>query len=154
MDDAAARRRIGSALVAGQLALMAALALLAAPAFLRGAAGPGAWLLALAGAALGGWAVSANRPGNFNVRPTPRAGGVLVQRGPYRWIRHPMYTSVMACGFAAAWAAASVWGWVAVAALVAVLALKASFEERWMLQAHPEYADYRLRTRRFLPWLL
>ena len=32
-------------------------------------------------------------------------------------------------------------------------AVKAVFEERWMVQAHPGYAAYRQRTRRFLPWL-
>ena len=45
------------------------------------------------GVLLGLWALSSNRLGNFNIRPVPRAGGTLVQQGPYRWIRHPMYAS-------------------------------------------------------------
>jgi membrane dipeptidase len=49
----------------------------------------------------------------------------------------------MACGLAGALAGTSLWGWLAFAALVAVLATKATFEERWMLMAHPEYAAYR-----------
>ena len=144
----------GGALVALQLALIAALAWLGAPAFLEARAPAAAWALAAIGSVLGLWALSCNRPGNFNIRPTPRAGGQLVQHGPYRWIRHPMYTAVIACGLACAWAGASRWGWAAAAALAAVLAIKASLEERWMLVEHPGYAMYRARTWRFLPGLL
>ena len=146
-----AQHRLGTVLVALQFALIGALAVLALPAFLRGHAPAGAWVLAAAGALLGLWALSCNRPGNFNIRPTPREGGRLVQQGPYRWIRHPMYTAVMACGLACAWAGSSLWGWPGLAVLVAVLATKARFEERWMLAGHPGYAAYRTRTWRFLP---
>lgn len=149
-----AQRRLGTVLVALQFALIAALAVLALPAFLRGHAPAGAWFVAAAGVLLGLWALSCNRPGNFNIRPTPREGGQLVQRRPYRWIRHPMYTAVIACGLACAWAGSSLWGWSGVVALVAVLATKARFEERWMLAGHPGYAAYRTRTWRFLPGIL
>ena len=138
-------------LVALQLALIAFLAVIGVPAFLSGRTPPLAWAMAAAGVLLGLWALACNRPGNFNIRPAPREGGQLVQEGPYRWIRHPMYTAVMACGLACASAATSSWGWLGVAALVAVLATKATFEERWMLAAHPGYAAYRARTRRFVP---
>jgi protein-S-isoprenylcysteine O-methyltransferase Ste14 len=46
------------------------------------------------------------------------------------------------------------WPWFALAALVAVLGVKAGVEERLMLLAHPGYAAYRARTRRFLPGLV
>jgi protein-S-isoprenylcysteine O-methyltransferase Ste14 len=147
------RRRIGNALVGAQFALIAALAALAAPAFLRGQAPAGAWVVALAGALLGLWALSCNRPGNFNIRPDPRPDGRLVRQGPYRWIRHPMYTAVIACGLACGWADGSAAAWLGAALLAAVLAVKATFEERWMLAAHPEYAAYRRQTWRFVPGL-
>jgi len=76
-----------------------------------------------------------------------------VQHGPYRWIRHPMYTAVMACAGACTWAVASPWVWLATLGLAVVLAAKASFEERWMAIKHPEYVAYRARTTRFLPGL-
>lgn len=147
------RDRLGAALVTAQVALIGALAVVAAPPFLQGRAPVVAWLLAAAGGLLGLWALAHNRPGNFNIRPTPREGGRLVHAGPYRWIRHPMYTAVIACGAAGAWAAGSAWAWLGAAALVAVLATKAHFEERWMLQCHPGYADYRRGTWRFLPFI-
>ena len=46
-------------------------------------------------ALLGVWTLAWNRPGNFNIRPEPKAGGQLVTGGPYRLMRHPMYTAVL-----------------------------------------------------------
>ena len=152
-DTTPSRDRLGAVLVAAQFVGMAVLAVLGAPRFLQGQAPAGAWLLAAAGAGVGAWALAHNRPGNFNIRPTPREGGQLVHEGPYRWIRHPMYSAVIGCGCACAWAAGSAPAWLAAAALVAVLATQAHFEARWMLQRHPAYGDYRRRTRRFVPWL-
>lgn len=148
---------LGRALVALQFALMAVIAALAAPAFLRGAAPLAAWALLAASAALGLWALSANRPGNFNIRPTPKPGAALVRSGPYRWIRHPMYSAVLAAGLAGVLGSAA--GGPALVgaawlALLAVLWTKSGLEERWLAQRHPAYADYRRFTRRFVPWLL
>jgi protein-S-isoprenylcysteine O-methyltransferase Ste14 len=143
-----------SLLVALQFTLIVAIAWLAAPAFLSASAPAGAWLLAIAGLALGAWALTANRPGNFNIRPTPRVGGHLVREGPYRWIRHPMYTCVGLCAVAGAWAAGSAFAWWVALALAAVLLAKATLEERWMAEQHEGYAAYRAATHRFIPWLI
>jgi protein-S-isoprenylcysteine O-methyltransferase Ste14 len=147
----AARHRIGSLLVALQFTLIAALAWLAAPSFLGWAAPLTAWVLLLSSAALGLWALLANRPGNFNIRPAPREGGKLVRHGPYRWIRHPMYTSVGVFAAGCAVAAGSLASVAAAGMLGAVLLAKASMEEQWMAEHHPAYADYRARTWRFVP---
>lgn len=148
------RDHLGTALVGAQFALMGALALWGTPSFLLGRAPLVAWAMAAVGAVLGLWTLTHNRPGNFNIRPTPREGGQLVHTGPYRWIRHPMYTAVIACAAACAWASVSPWALLAMVALVAVLAVKSHFEERWMLQWHPGYDAYRRRTRRFLPFIV
>ena len=145
------RQSISAVLVALQFGLMALLAAMAVPAFVGGSAPAGAGCLLACGGLLGVWSLTSNRPGNFNIRPLPRAGGQLVQSGPYRWIRHPMYSAVMVCGLACVWANPMVWAWLALLALVAVLASKAAVEERWMLSAHAGYAEYRARTRRFVP---
>jgi len=148
------RRVLGTALVALQFALIVALGLTAVLAFLDRGAPAGAWLLGAGGIALGVWAVSCNRIGNFNIRPDPRPGGQLVDRGPYRWIRHPMYTALIACAIACAIVIGTLWGWLGVGALVVVLAIKATVEERGMLVAHPGYQSYRARTKRFVPGII
>ena len=142
----------GALLVTAQLAL---LALLAVQALLSWRVQPWpvlAWVVIGAGVALGVWALSANRPGNFNVHPAPRAGGRLVREGPYRWIRHPMYSALLLAGLGVAIGAGG-WSAVALAALAVVLWLKARIEERGMRAAHPDYADYERRTRRFVPFV-
>ena len=147
-------RAIGNTLVVLQFLLIAALALVAILAIRERAIPPGAWMVGLGGLALGLWAVASNRPGNFNIRPEPRAGGQLVSHGPYRWIRHPMYTAVIAIAVACAAIVGATWAWLCVAALVAVLVAKATLEERALLVLHPDYGDYRGRTKRFLPWVV
>lgn len=97
------------------------------------------------------WALAANRPGNFNIRPTPRPGGTLVTSGPYRWVRHPMYTSVLMAAAAAAVKShqsvdAGLW-----LALLAVLLVKAGIEERALMIRFPDYQAYKARTKKFLP---
>jgi len=123
-----------------------------------------------AGVALGAAALRANRPGNFNIRPEPYASGQLVQAGPYRRIRHPMYSAVLlvglgaallagavpATGFAAGFAAPAALAWAALATLAAlavVLALKAGVEEKALSRRYPAYAAYVASTSRFVPGL-
>lgn len=117
---------------------------------------PGGLVVALwlACIALGLWALSANRPGNFNIRPEPKAEGHLVQTGPYRWIRHPMYTALLLFSAGcAAFVATLLTGGLSLALLL-VLWLKASLEERLLCRRHPAYRAYMTRTRRFLPFLV
>lgn len=148
------RKHLGSLLVGLQFGLIGLLALSVVPVLRLGQVPWAAAVAATLGLALAGWALWAFPPGSFNIRPTPRADGGVVQRGPYRWIRHPMYSSIALCGLACACAAQRVWVWLALAALLLVLLSKALLEERWMAQQHTDYAAYQTRTRRFVPWLL
>jgi protein-S-isoprenylcysteine O-methyltransferase Ste14 len=144
---------MGTFLVFLQFALLLLLAAAAGPAMLAGAVSAPAWLLAMASLVLAAWTLAHNRIGNFNIRPMPKAGGRLVTSGPYRQIRHPMYSAVLLGAAALAWLAHPA-AWLAWAALCIVLWTKSSIEERWMAQHHPDYAAYRQHSRRFVPWLL
>jgi protein-S-isoprenylcysteine O-methyltransferase Ste14 len=126
---------------------------------------PGAWppapsaalplivVLLLAAAAIGGAALHANRPGNFNIRPEPKATARLVTRGIYRWIRHPMYCAVLLAALGIALLDPRPWRFAVWLGLLAVLVVKALREERYLLQRFAPYAEYRARTWRLLPWL-
>ncbi len=136
-------------LVALQLALMASLAWPWGAASFHPA---GFALLALA-AALFAWTLTANRLGNFSILPEPKRDARLVTGGPDRFVRHPMYLAMLigGLGCAAGWQGA-----VHLAALVAlglVLHVKAGIEERALATRFPDYAAYRERTARILPFL-
>lgn len=148
------RRQLPSVLlVAAQFGLLAVLAWLALPAVGAWAVPPEAWLAAALAVGLAAWAIQSNRPGNFNIRPIPREGGVLVTHGPYHWIRHPMYTAFLLGAWALARTAARDEAWLAWYVLTLVLWLKSQLEERWMREQYADYATYSAHTRRFIPWL-
>lgn len=144
---------LGALLVGLQFVLLAWLAVQAATGFDAGRVPIDAAVAAAAAVALGSWALSANRPGNFNIRPLPREGGHLVQHGPYRWIRHPMYSALLLGGVAAARLSGDGSTWLVLAALAVVLRIKSAVEERGMVARYPAYQDYQRRTRRFVPGL-
>ena len=147
------RKLVGTLLVALQFGLLAGLAVLAAPHALSGAMPWGSGVLAGTSIALAAWTLIHNRPGNFNIRPTPKSWGTLITSGPYRHIRHPMYTSVLLGAAALADLSAPIPGWLAWTTLAGVLWLKSAFEELWMREQHPGYGAYEQTSKRFVPWL-
>ncbi len=80
--------------------------------------------------------------------PMPTQGSSLVERGAYRFMRHPIYTGLI-CG-ALGWglARASLPALVLALALLAFFDLKSRREEAWLVERYPAYAGYRARTRR------
>jgi len=75
----------------------------------------------------------------------------LVTRGPYRYIRNPIYTSVVIFLFAGAGAHMS-WLSIVFALIGLVGALARIFaEERFLRIRYPEYAEYAARTKRMVP---
>jgi protein-S-isoprenylcysteine O-methyltransferase Ste14 len=91
-----------------------------------------------------------------NVSPTvvTRRRHQLVTSGPYRWVRHPLYTVGFLSYMAFALLAAN-W-YVAVLAVIALvlLSLRVPAEERALIARNGDaYRDYAKRTGRFLPRL-
>lgn len=144
---------LGKLLVTLQFGLLAVLLALCVVQAATHSFGPVAFIFWMASVALGLWALSVNRPGNFNIRPEPKAEGDLVRTGPYRWVRHPMYTSVLLLAAGASVWLADVKGGVLWLALLAVLIVKASLEERWLVQHYPDYVNYQKSTWRLVPKL-
>ena len=98
--------------------------------------------------------VSALRLGrNLTPLPHPREGSSLVQTGPYRLVRHPIYAGVLAVAFG--WALLVHGGLTLGFAvlLLVLLELKSRKEERWLCARYPGYESYRQRVARFIPYL-
>jgi protein-S-isoprenylcysteine O-methyltransferase Ste14 len=149
--------RRGEGWVALQVALVAAAALAGTlgPRWPRGArrrlavaggfaAAGGTYLLAGGGAGLGR---------QLTPFPRPVAGAQLRRAGAYRLVRHPMYGGSLLL----------VLGWSLFTSPLTLLPLGASAafldakrrrEEAWLLEQHPDYAEYRdVVRRRFVPFV-
>jgi protein-S-isoprenylcysteine O-methyltransferase Ste14 len=89
---------------------------------------------------------------SFHAAANPTAGGI-VRTGPYRFLRHPIYTA--ACLFV--WPPAIFSGqWLALgfAALVTAGAIiRMRCEEQLLNQQYPEYRDYARTTKRMIPYV-
>jgi protein-S-isoprenylcysteine O-methyltransferase Ste14 len=108
--------------------------------------------LALGGVVLCVWGVRALGPA-MTALPEPRADAPVATRGPYRWIRHPIYSGVVALGLGVSMARETAAGVVLTVVLAILFDRKARYEERLLAQ-DPAYADYRQRTRRrFVPYV-
>src|SRR6266508_3023637 len=89
---------------------------------------------------------------SFHASADPTPGG-LVTTGPYRFIRHPIYTA--ACLFV--WAGI-LSNWSVLAGLLGVVFLVGAFirmlcEERLVIQAYPDYREYVRSTKRMVPYV-
>jgi protein-S-isoprenylcysteine O-methyltransferase Ste14 len=100
----------------------------------------------LAGLAIFVWAAR-TLGSSFTPYPRPRQEGVLVEEGPYRLVRHPVYSAgvLVLLGYGLL---TSVVATAAVPAIAVLWWLKASVEERHLAARFPAYADYRRRVRR------
>lgn len=107
---------------------------------------PWALAVSLGGLVLGLWA-SRTLGSALSPFPEPVAGADMTESGPYRWVRHPIYTGIILFlgGVGAAFAA---WWSVAVVAVLAVFFwFKAGHEERRLRAAYPGYEAYADRVR-------
>ena len=83
--------------------------------------------------------------------PTPTASGDLVTTGLYRFVRHPIYSAVLAVVAGLVLRSGGGWRLVAGVALVVFFSVKARWEERRLVERFPGYAEYARRTPRFVP---
>lgn len=108
--------------------------------------------LQVAAAALMVWARVTFGRRSFHAMADTTAGD-LVTSGPYRYIRNPIYTSLVLFCFAGAGAHVSRWSAVfALVVLVGAL-VRIVAEERFLRIRYPEYAQYAARTKRMVPYV-
>ena len=78
----------------------------------------------------------------------------LVTSGPYRLVRHPIYSGILLATVGTAVALS--WLWLTVVALAAIYFIySATVEERYLAEQFPEdYPAYRRSTKMLVPFVL
>ena len=144
------RSRLASySLVAIQFACLIAIALTGSIL----ARNPALLVMEVAAVLLGLWAILTVRIGNVNVLPDPRQETVLVQSGPYRWIRHPMYATLLLGTLALVLDSPSILRWSLWIVLLIDLLIKLRYEERMLLEHFGGYGAYMAGSKRLIPYL-
>jgi protein-S-isoprenylcysteine O-methyltransferase Ste14 len=86
---------------------------------------------------------------------TLKEGHELIERGPYRVVRHPIYTGILAMFAGTAIAMGYFGGFLGLFLVFASFWLKLKREEDLMLKNFPgQYAAYQRRAKRIIPFLV
>jgi protein-S-isoprenylcysteine O-methyltransferase Ste14 len=99
-------------------------------------------LMVVAGTALGRGLTAA---------PLPNSHAALRSGGLHRVVRHPICTGLLLLAVALTLTSGSLWTLSACVALVALINVKARWEERHLARRFPGYPGYAARTPRFIP---
>ena len=89
---------------------------------------------------------------NLNIIPTLKDNHQLRTHGIYKYIRHPMYTSVLLSCLALVLSNPHWMAQLVMTVLLINLILKSNFEEKLLLKRFKGYSKYRQKTGRFLPF--
>ena len=115
-------------------------------------------LVGVAGCAVGvGFAIWARRTlgTNWSGNPTIKEGHELIQAGPYRLVRHPIYTGILVGILGTGIGSGRVFNVYVLGAALVGFWIKLRIEEGLMLRQFPQaYPEYRKRTKALFPFVL
>jgi protein-S-isoprenylcysteine O-methyltransferase Ste14 len=92
---------------------------------------------------------------NWSGTVTLKENHELIVRGPYRLVRHPIYTGLLAMLLATAIQQGHIGGVIGLLLVFVSFWVKSGYEEELMLKQFPDqYPAYRARVKRIIPFLL
>lgn len=112
------------------------------------------WLTASSlGVFIGLYTLRHNRLGNFAVYPEPLLHSELITSGPYRWIRHPMYLSLLLFMLGIAMYNGGLFNHLSLLTLCIAIFGKMHKEESYLRSHFDGYDNYRLKNKRLIPFI-
>ncbi|HAY33885.1 MAG TPA: isoprenylcysteine carboxyl methyltransferase [Bacteroidetes bacterium] len=98
------------------------------------------------------WAIYSFRF-RFSIFPDLKEGQTLNTSGPYKFVRHPMYTSVISLTLIWVINNLSLIRIIVWSVLVIVLIIKLKYEEKLLTEKFPEYGSYINNSKMIFPFL-
>lgn len=93
--------------------------------------------------------------GNWSSAVTFKQGHELVRTGPYRFVRHPIYSGLLMMSLGTAIEVGRLRCWLACVAVGIGFWIKLSQEERLLLRHFPQaYPLYRQQVKALVPWIV
>lgn len=116
--------------------------------------GAAAVLLAAAGACVAVWA-RVTIGTNWSGVVTLKEGHELIESGPYRFVRHPIYAGILLMALGTQLLYAEGFGFILLIYVAAAFTYKIRVEEQLMSQQFPsQYMEYRRHVKAIIPYLL
>jgi protein-S-isoprenylcysteine O-methyltransferase Ste14 len=92
---------------------------------------------------------------NWSGNPTIKEGHELIESGPYRFVRHPIYTGILTAMVGTLLGGGKVDQIIILVGSLTILWFKSRVEESLMMQQFPKaYPEYRKRTKALIPFIL
>ena len=107
----------------------------------------------ISGILLGVWAIMVMSRSRLNVTPVPLKGATLITTGPYKLIRHPMYTAVLLVLAPVPLSHPNTINILVFTILLVNLIFKLTYEEKLLRERFEGYGALMQRTWRLVPYI-
>jgi protein-S-isoprenylcysteine O-methyltransferase Ste14 len=107
----------------------------------------------LTGVVIGLMGVFTLQLGKFNIIPIPKENCCLHTNGIYHYIRHPMYASIFLFFIPIILQSTNLISFISFAILSITLFMKLHFEEYLLEQKFAEYATYKCKSKKLIPFI-
>ncbi|MDD2411559.1 MAG: isoprenylcysteine carboxylmethyltransferase family protein [Bacteroidales bacterium] len=111
------------------------------------------WVLPIIFLIFGFWSLLFMKISTITPLPDPTSGSQLIQKGPYRYVRHPMYLSVAGYCFCLLMVNFSLLNALIVGLFYMAIFLKMEIEEVYLVKHYASYKEYMKRTKRLIPFV-